>query len=134
MSNSGESQANEAAQIRELIENWARAVRDMDLAGVLAHHPENVVMFDVPPPLQSRGIAAYKATWEPFFAAQGQGVFDLHELEITAGVDVAFCHSLVTCGIPSDPAGQFQVRLTVGLHKVNGQWFITHEHHSVPAV
>jgi hypothetical protein len=27
----------------------------------------------------------------------------------------------------------FLFRLTVGLHKVDGNWRITHEHHSVPA-
>jgi hypothetical protein len=27
---------------------------------VLAHHADDVVMFDVPPPLQSKGMAEYK--------------------------------------------------------------------------
>ncbi len=85
-------------QIRELVENWARAVRNEDMDGVLAHHADDIVMFDVPPPLQSRGIDAYKKTWELFFSFQGKGVFDLSDLEITASDNVAFCHSIVTCG------------------------------------
>lgn len=125
--------SNEVEQIRELVENWARAVRNQDLAGVLAHHAGNIVMFDVPLPVQSKGIKAYEATWVPFFAAQGQGLFNLNELEITAGEDVAFCHSIVTCGISAEPGLSFPVRLTVGLRKIDGQWRITHEHHSVPA-
>jgi ketosteroid isomerase-like protein len=56
----------------------------------------------------------------------------LSELEITAGDHVAFCHSIVTCG-SMEKEGQFQVRLTLGLRKINGAWRITHEHHSVPA-
>jgi len=33
---------------------------------------------------------------------------------------------------PADKDG-FLFRLTVGLHKVNGEWRIAHEHHSEPA-
>jgi len=120
------------AQIRELIENWARAVRNGDMEGVLAHHADDIVMFDVPPPLQTKGIDTYKKAWELFFAMQGKGAFDLSELEIAASHDVAFCHSIVTCGT-REKEGQFKVRLTVGLRKVNEGWVITHEHHSVPA-
>ncbi|MBN9386658.1 MAG: SgcJ/EcaC family oxidoreductase [Chloroflexi bacterium] len=118
-------------QIRELVENWARAIREQDLESVFANHAGNVVMFDVPPPLQLKGMAAYKASWEPFFEAQQKGLFNLGELTITAGEDVAFCHSIVTCG--TGPENSFEVRLTIGLKKIDGQWLITHEHHSVPA-
>jgi ketosteroid isomerase-like protein len=42
-------------QIRRIIEAWADAVRRHDISGILAHHDSDIVMFDVPPPLQSRG-------------------------------------------------------------------------------
>ena len=41
--------------IRELVEKWARAVRAKDLDGILANHSIDMLMFDVPPPMQSRG-------------------------------------------------------------------------------
>jgi ketosteroid isomerase-like protein len=53
-------------QIRTLIEKWASAVRARDIDGALAHHTKDMVMFDVPFPLQSKGIEAYKKTWEFF--------------------------------------------------------------------
>jgi hypothetical protein len=37
-------------QIRELIERWAQAAHEGDLAVVLADHAPDIVMFDVPPP------------------------------------------------------------------------------------
>jgi ketosteroid isomerase-like protein len=41
-------------------------------------------MFDVPPPLLSRGLNAYTATWETFFAWQAKPVeFDFRDLAIT---------------------------------------------------
>lgn len=119
------------AQVREVVENWARAIREHDLEGVFANHSKDVVMFDVPPPLQLKGMAAYKSSWELFFQYQQKGLFNLNELTITAGGDVAFCHSIATCG--TGPEDSFEVRLTVGLKKIDGQWTITHEHHSAPA-
>ena len=120
------------ALVRALLEAWARAIREANLEGVLAYHAADVVMFDVPAPLQVRGIDAYRRQWELFFREQGKGAFALGEMEIAAGDDVAFAHAILTCG-STDPADQFKVRLTVGLRKVNGEWLVTHEHHSVPA-
>jgi ketosteroid isomerase-like protein len=33
------------------------------LDGILANHSPDISMFDVPPPVQSKGIEAYKKTW-----------------------------------------------------------------------
>lgn len=120
---------NEAA-VREVVEGWAQAIRNADMNGVLANHSDDVVMFDVPPQLQAKGLPAYRETWDVFFQYQREGgAFDLGELKIYAGDDVAFCHSIVTCGT-ADPESQFPVRLTVGLRKIDGKWLIVHEHHS----
>ena len=54
-------------QIKQLIENWAKAVRNKDIDGILAHHSDNLVMYDVPEPFQSVGLNAYRKTWDLFF-------------------------------------------------------------------
>ena len=51
------------SRIKAIIGAWADAVRRHDLSGILAHHEQDIVMFDVPPPLQSRGRDEYKKTW-----------------------------------------------------------------------
>ena len=83
---------DDAIAIRRLIEDWASAVRARNIGGVLAHHTDDVVMFDVPPPVAVRGIAAYRATWQPFFDWQerGDGTFEIAELDVTASETVAF--------------------------------------------
>ena len=115
------------AEIRTLVQNWARAARAKDMAGVLERHGTDMVMFDVPMPVQSRGIGEYEKTWALFFAHSpgGAGSFDLAELEITAGDTVAFAHALIHVG---GSVG----RLTIGLRKQDGRWIIAHEHHSYP--
>jgi len=120
-------------QIKALIEAWADAVRRHDLPAILAHHDRDIVMFDVPPPLQSRGMDEYKKTWDLFFKFHDPGqAFDIEDLEITAGDDVAFAVAIMRCSGSSTPKG-FPFRLTVGLRKIDDAWRITHEHHSVPA-
>jgi len=54
-------------------------------------HTDDIVMFDVPLPLQSRGLADYRKTWELFFANNrgGVGSFDVADLHVTASDTVA---------------------------------------------
>lgn len=125
------------AQIRDLIERWAQAVHAGDLEGVVADHATDIVMFDVPPPNDGvRGIDAYRETWPPFFEWQRQGaVFEIVELDVSAGDDVAFAHALLRCGTPADLQQEpdRRLRLSIGLRKEHGRWIVAHEHHSFPA-
>ncbi len=123
-------------QIRELFDKWATAVKIKDINGVLANHSEDIVMFDVPLPLQSKGIDSYKKTWEVFFTwTKDSRIFDFTELEITASDTAAFCHAIGRCA-GEDAKGvkeSLTFRLTMGLRKIDNQWIVTHEHHSLPS-
>jgi ketosteroid isomerase-like protein len=82
-----------------------------------------------------RGIDAYRESWPPFFEWQRSGAcFEIDELEVTAGPEVAFAHALLRCGTPDEFADRpdRRLRLTVGLRKRDGRWVVTHEHHSFP--
>jgi uncharacterized protein (TIGR02246 family) len=131
-----ENMTVEEAAIRGLITSWAAAVRAKDLPAILAHHSDDFLMFDVPPPLESRGIKAYEKTWELFYSSQPEPVaFDIKRLAIVAGSDVAFAVALMQCAEINKDGERVPLdfRLTVGLRKINGHWTIMHEHHSVPA-
>jgi uncharacterized protein (TIGR02246 family) len=131
------SSSEDDAAIRYVIESWTTAVRRKDFRAILRNHSSDIVMFDVPPPFQSRGVEAYKKTWDLFFSWSSDPVhFDITDMSITAGRDVAFVFATMRCA-GSGPNGEQETldfRLTVGLRKIDGQWTITHEHHSVPAV
>ena len=126
--------SDDETRIRELVERWATAVHAGDPDTVLADHAEDIVMFDVPPPHDGvRGIDAYRETWPPFFEWQRQGAsFEITELTVTAGSDVAFAHALLRCGTADEFAKEpdRRLRLTVGLRKQDDRWIVTHEHHS----
>jgi ketosteroid isomerase-like protein len=129
---------NSETAIRLLVENWAEAVRNKDLAGILAHHDEDIIMYDVPEPFQSRGIEAYIKTWDTYYAwsQNNLGIFDIRELHITAGEDVAYCCAAMRCaGVDENNEDEFlDFRLTIGFKKIDGQWWFMHEHHSLPAI
>ena len=121
-------------QIREQVERWAAAVHAGDLDGVLADRTADIVMFDVPPPHDGvRGLDDYRATWPPFFEWQASGAaFEILELDVTAGDDVAFARALLWCGTAAERAAhpERRLRLTLGLRKEEGRWRVAHEHHS----
>ncbi|SDR01246.1 Ketosteroid isomerase homolog [Rhizobiales bacterium GAS191] len=128
--------ATDEALVRDLIESWAAAVRRRDYAGILLNHSHDVVMFDVPPPFQSKGIEAYRKTWDLFYAWSDLPIpFDFIDLNVAAGKDVAFAFATLNCAQPGPHGGQEPLifRLTIGLRKLDGRWTIAHEHHSVPA-
>ena len=122
-------------EIKELISKWEQAVRNEDLAGIRAHHAEDFLMFDVPPPFLSRGLKAYMETWKIFYASQARPItFYFEPVEVTAGDEVAFATAIGTCGyIENGEKTELKFRLTMGFQKRDGQWLIVHEHHSVPA-
>lgn len=122
-------------EIRELIARWSKAVRDEDFAAIRADHDPDMLMFDVPPPFQSRGLDAYMATWQTFFRWQAKPVqFDFRDVQVTAGGDVAFATAVGTCcDLSSGAPVNLEFRLTMGFRKIDKRWRIMHEHHSLPA-
>ena len=95
-----------------------------------------VVSFDLaPPPLQYVGREALRkslAEWFPTF--EGPIGYDVHDLNVTAGGDVAFCRSLnrLSGTRINGEETDVSVRATIGCRRVYGTWLIAHEHLSVP--
>lgn len=120
--------------VRRVIEEWVKAIRAGDLEAVMRNHTEDIVMFDVPPPERgARGLAQYRETWPPFLDWVASGSrFEIDELVITAGKQVAFAWALLWCGKPEDleKNPEKRLRLTLGLRREAGEWRISHEHHS----
>jgi ketosteroid isomerase-like protein len=124
--------------IRDLFTRWVESIRSQDLNGVLTDHDPNIVMFDVPPPYNGvRGIDEYRESWPPFFEWLNRGAqFELLELDVVAGVDVAFAYALLRCGAQTEFEANpdNRLRITVGLRKNDERWIVVHEHHSFPMV
>lgn len=129
------SKSNDEARIRELIDDWASALRAKNIDGVMSHCAADIVSFDLAPPLQYVGTDALRKSLEAWFPTfQGPVGYEIRDLTITASDDAGFCRSLNRIsGTRTDgEETDVWVRATIGCRKIHGKWMITHEHSSVP--
>jgi len=96
---------------------------------------KELVVFDVIPPREYDGWDAYKKDFQDFFAGyKGPVKFSISNLSYQTDGNLGFGHSIQrvvgtdTNGKPLDTT----VRVTDAYRKIEGKWFIVHEHVSVP--
>ncbi|MFI8558949.1 YybH family protein [Pseudomonas putida] len=120
-------------QIRELIERWMQAVRDRDIAAIVAPYADDIVAFDAIAALQFKGKDVYQKHWEMCMGfCTGPMVFEQTQLTVHADGDLALAHWLNRCG-PADDENQCGfMRATVAYRRTAGQWQVIHEHWSAP--
>jgi SnoaL-like domain len=85
------------AAIRELIDGFVKAIRAKDIDGVMSVFAPEVISFDLGPPLQHGGGETFKKRGQELFEPfRGPIDYEVRDLSITAGDDVAF--SIVSTG------------------------------------
>src|SRR4051812_1211134 len=124
------------ADIRQQIDKLAQAIRSADLEALNPIYAPDVVSFDAGPRLQDVGAEAKFQNWTAAFAMfQHPLGFEVRDVAITVGGDVAFGHSFnrlsgtLKNGTRADG---FWVRATYCLRKIDGRWRIAHDHVSAP--
>ena len=127
---------NDEKQIRELIEARTAALRAKDPKAMVEAYADQVVVFNLAPPLRQPTDARDTSLVQQWLATfAGPMDAEVRDLEITVGGDVAFCTSinrLTAVPAGSDEPFTLWHRVTLGLRQVGGTWRITHEHESVP--
>jgi uncharacterized protein (TIGR02246 family) len=123
------------SQVRAVVEDVAAAIRAKDVEAVMAHYAQDVVAFDLLPPLQYRGAAMIRerlSTWLSSF--QGRIDFEMRELRIAADAEIAYSHSLnrVKGTTKSGHNVDMWWRATNGFRKAEGRWLVSHGHSSEP--
>jgi ketosteroid isomerase-like protein len=132
---SEENKKNDEIEIKRLIEGYVEAFRTKDLDGIMSMYAWEVVTFDVVPPLQYVGADAMRKRWEEAFSSlPGPIGYEIADLSMTVGEDMAFTHSFNRTSATL-PAGQkigVWVRWTACWRKIGGKWLLVHDHISVP--
>ena len=124
-------------EIQHRIEMLAEAIRNKNIEQVLAHYAPDVIVFDLLPPLDVRGVAAYRRNFEKWFASMsGRISYEMMDLNVYASDDHAFCHCLshVTGARTGGGRADYWVRVSSVWRKVNGEWLVAHEHVSMPTM
>ncbi|WP_372621109.1 YybH family protein [Falsiroseomonas sp.] len=123
------------AEIRLLLDAWSQALHDRNADALAGLCSDDVLVFDLAPPLASRGAAMQAQRHRDWFATKrGPIEEELHELRITGDGDVAWgagfarLRATETDGTPLD----LWMRLTIGFERRNGAWHVAHTHGSVP--
>jgi ketosteroid isomerase-like protein len=127
--------ATDEVQVRLVLQQWATATRKGRRDHVLANHLPDVLIYDVLAPMKYEGAAAYRQSWDDWQPdTQGEGQFDLQDLSVTAGADLAFAHCFIKCGgtLPNGKKFEDLVRATFCLRKESGSWKVAHQHISKP--
>jgi ketosteroid isomerase-like protein len=95
---------------------------------------ESLFVFDLAPPRQYVGAAAYRKNWEDFIGTMTGLKFEVTDFNVTADGELAYAHSIHYVSA-TDSDGQkveFTVRVSDVYRKIEGQWLVVHEHVSVP--
>jgi len=123
--------------LRERIDSLLTAIRHKNLEQVMWHYAPDVVAYQLAPPLDVHGVAAYRKTFERWFQAMaGRIHYEAIDLRVTAGDAQAFCHFLAHVAGARTGGGRvdYWVRVTNAWRKIDGQWLVTHEHVSMPTM
>jgi uncharacterized protein (TIGR02246 family) len=123
------------AQIRSLLDDLVAALAAKDIDRIMSLNTPDVVVFDIPAPLQVVGNQAYRKNIVAWLDShRGPVTFETRDLSIAVSEDLAFTHSLfrVSGTLRSGQQIDHWVRLTFCLRKVGDEWLIAHEHVSLP--
>lgn len=130
-----DNKQNEEAAIKRVIEGGVEAIRAKDLDGVMSMYAPNLVSFDIVPPLQYVGADAYRKQWKEVFSSfPGPISYEIVDLSITVGNDIAFAHSFnrLSATLPTGQKIGNWLRWTACLRKISGKWLIVHMQASMP--
>jgi uncharacterized protein (TIGR02246 family) len=123
------------AKIRQQVDKIVEGIRAKDLGGLKQLYATDVVSFDVEPPLQHVGIEAKLKNWARAFTFFQEVTYEVRDLTITVGDDVAFGHGFGrlsgTLKNGTATSGMW-VRFTFCFRKLDGNWLIAHDQASVP--
>jgi len=123
------------SDIRQLLDAAADAVRARNVDALMSNFAPDVLSFDVIDPLQYVGLDEARKRAEAWFASfDGPIGYQVRDLSIATGDDVAFCHSLNQVSATKTDGVKLEMwwRATVCLRRIGGKWKITHQHNSVP--
>ena len=122
-------------ELRHQVAEIAEGLQAKDPERLKKLYAADIVSFDIEPPLQCVGVEAKLKNWSPVFTHFEHVTFDIRELTITAGDEVAFGHAFArlsgTLKDGSVMSGTW-VRATYCFRKIDGTWLIVHDQASVP--
>jgi uncharacterized protein (TIGR02246 family) len=126
---------SDEAAIRQWLDRWAKAAQARDVDAIMSLYAPDVVAYDIVPPLQYVGKAAYRKDYQEFLGQyQGSLEIEYRDLHIAAGNKLAYAAALerISGTLKNGQKSSIWVRFTSIYRKTNGKWLDMQDHVSVP--
>ncbi len=124
-----------AKEIRGWLDRWMKAFKEKDADAVMALYADDVIAYDVVPPLQYVGKAAYRADYQQFFSQYDSNLnVEIRDLHVGATGDLGYAAGLelISGTLKHGQKSAVWLRFTSLLRKSDGRWLDFHDHVSVP--
>lgn len=121
------------AAILALAKRIRQAHHNKDAAAIVAEHADDASIFSLAPPLSHRPNVEETQKWLNTW--KGPVEFSYHDLQIRVSGDLAVAQGYVRLAgkkVGAAPPVDFWMRGTLTLERLGDEWYIVHEHHSVP--
>ena len=124
-------------EVHQTLENFAIAVSEGDVDQIMSFYSEDIIAYDMMPPLEFVGKDNYQKSWQECFSKRFKFPieFNYEKQKIYIEGDVCFTHALVhMAGEPETGEEKLVMwmRNTTCLKKIGKKWLIIHEHNSIP--
>jgi uncharacterized protein (TIGR02246 family) len=123
-------------EIRAWLDRWTKAFTQMDVDSVMALYTDDVVAYDIVPPLQYVGKAEYRTDYQQFFSQyEGNLHVEVRDLHVGASTDLGYASGLelISGTLKNGQKSNVWLRFTSLFRKSDGRWLNFHDHVSVPA-
>ena len=121
------SKTTDRAQLLALIDDRVKAVRDKNVNEAISSITPDMLAFDVVMPFEQMGSDASKKRAEEWFSSfEGPIGYEIRDLSITAGDNVAFSHGLSHVSATRTDGEQLDMwwRTTVCFRKIHEKWMV----------
>jgi ketosteroid isomerase-like protein len=131
------AKASDTVEIKALEQRLVDGIKAKDIKQVMSCYlpGDQLFVFDVVPPRQYVGSAAYQKSWQNLLDMfKGPINAEVSDIEVTSDGRIAYSHSIQRIwgttkeGKPIDVT----LRYTDTYRKIHGRWLIVQEHISVP--
>jgi uncharacterized protein (TIGR02246 family) len=122
-------------EIRAWLDRWTKAFTQTDVDSIMALYTDDVVAYDVVPPLQYVGKAEYRTDYQQFFSQYESLHVEVRDLHIGTSGDLAYASGLelISGTLKNGQKSNVWLRFSSLFRKSDGRWLDFHDHVSVPA-
>jgi ketosteroid isomerase-like protein len=124
-----------AKEIRSWLDRWTKAFTKQDVDSIMALYADDIIAYDVVPPLQYVGKDAYRVDYQQFLSQyEGNLRVEVRDLHVGATGDLGYAAGLelISGTLKNGQKSDVWLRFTSLFRKSNGRWLDFHDHISVP--